>query len=435
MPAVEPNTLVVVLSRESLTGLSIVRSLGQAGFDVDYVSSEPVEGHSKIVASSKYVRKTTELVRKQARTLSLDGTIHDDDLLAALMAYATDQHERRFLFPVGDDAVAFMDANKKTLGTLFSMPHLGVAAPFDFLHAMDKEVQGDLAAAAGLAVPRQWRISLRDDSPVIPKDIEYPVFVKPATSISGWKIEMARCDDRSHLKKHLLWLRKSQADRDVLVQGFLDIDEEICLSGVCFGDQVIIPAVVRKLRVGTHAKGATITGQLAPTSVLGDALAKVEALMRSFCFFGMFDMELHVVGDVAYFGEVNLRAGGPNYAYLLGGANVPAACVSGVLAGAGETPREVADADAAFGPLDVDPGYFDRTFVVDNVAWDEYISNHISKSELKHVIGTADDRLLCRDDDAAPGRLYSDHMQEVSLEKKIKRKVKKGLFDFHIIKS
>ena len=58
----EKKNLVVVLSRNYSTGLSVVRSLGAAGFTVDLVASSYKKGNAAIVASSKYIRNWVEVV-------------------------------------------------------------------------------------------------------------------------------------------------------------------------------------------------------------------------------------------------------------------------------------------------------------------------------------------------------------------------------------
>ena len=63
------NGLVVVLSRNYSTGLSVVRSLGSAGYKVDLVASAFRAGRSIIASSSKYVRNSVEVVSKKVKAI------------------------------------------------------------------------------------------------------------------------------------------------------------------------------------------------------------------------------------------------------------------------------------------------------------------------------------------------------------------------------
>ena len=55
--------------------------------------------------------------------------------------------------------------------------------------------------------------------------------------------------DKEELTKHLNKLRRKFANRSVLVQEFLEIDNEIDLSGVCLDQEIIIPAIIKKTNV------------------------------------------------------------------------------------------------------------------------------------------------------------------------------------------
>ena len=54
--------LVVVLSRNYSTGLSVIRSLGSVGYTVDLIASANKEGRSNWIASSKYVNRFVEII-------------------------------------------------------------------------------------------------------------------------------------------------------------------------------------------------------------------------------------------------------------------------------------------------------------------------------------------------------------------------------------
>ena len=155
-------------------------------------------------------------------------------------------------------------------------------------------------------------LSLRGDRVVIPEDMVYPCFCKPMESITGYKHEMAKCEDEAELRSHLNRLRRIFADRSVLVQEFLEIDNEIDIGGVCLDQEIIIPAIIKKTNVAQYEKGVTLAGKVYPVEELGQLQETIVAMLREFHYFGMFDMELNIVGDKIYFNEVNLRSGGPD---------------------------------------------------------------------------------------------------------------------------
>ena len=102
--------LVVVLSRNYSTGLSVIRSLGAAGYTVDLVASAYKPGTSRIASSSKYVRKSVEVV--SAKVKEGEG---DTGLLDELLKYAGQNEQKPVIFPTDDYTTSVMDQNREVL--------------------------------------------------------------------------------------------------------------------------------------------------------------------------------------------------------------------------------------------------------------------------------------------------------------------------------
>ncbi len=397
--------LVVVLSRNYSTGISVIRSLGAAGYTVDLVASAFREGRSQVAACSRYVRNSVEVVSKKVK----DGD--DAELLNELLKYKGMCDEKPVLFPTDDYTASIMDLNREKLKSIFIMPEIVGGGEGTMTEHMGKIKQSELARKAGLPVPKEWSISLRGDRVVIPEDMVYPCFCKPMESITGYKREMAKCEDETELLSHLNRLRRIFADRSVLVQEFLEIDNEIDIGGVCLDQEIIIPAIIKKTNVAQYEKGVTLAGKVYPLEELGQLQETVTAMLREFHYFGMFDMELNIVGDKIYFNEVNLRSGGPNFSYFMSGVNLPALFVKEAL-GEGHTPED--EKVEAYG----------KSFIYEKVAWDDYINGFMTKKELDECIAAADIKLLCNDDDPAPGEFFIKDMTKRARRRKIKEKLR-----------
>ena len=385
--------LVVVLSRNYSTGLSVIRSLGAAGYTVDLVASAYKPGTSRIASSSKYVRKSVEVV--SAKVKEGEG---DDGLLNELLKYAGQNEQKPVIFPTDDYTTSIMDQNREVLEEHFIMPTIVGGGNGCLTDRMDKTLQAKLAKEAGLLTPREWIISLADAEIPIPRDMVYPCFCKPIESVTGYKREMAKCNDEAALRAHLTKLQKNFSNRSILVQEFLEIDNEIDLSGVCLDGEVIIPAIIRKWNVAKYERGVTLAGKIVPFEELGDLQEKITAMLRKFRYVGMFDMELNIVGDKIYFNEVNLRSGGPNFAYFMSGVNLPALFVKEAT-GTRHTPEE--ERVSGYG----------KSFIYEKVAWEDYMHGYMSKRELDDRMAAADITLLNNTDDPEPCRLFMRQMK------------------------
>ena len=406
----DKKPLVVVLTRSYSTGLGVVRSIGSAGYTVDLIASAHRKGRMGVAASSKYVRNFVEVVSPKVK----EGT--DEALLKELLKYAGKYEQKPVLFPTDDYTTSVMDGNRSLLEPHFIMPTIVGGGDGCLTERMDKTVQAEMAKEAGLLTPQEWIISL-EDKIEIPEDMVYPCFCKPIESVTGYKKEMAKCSSKKKLREHLKKLKKAFPNRCVLVQEFLKIDKEIDLSGVCLDQEVIIPAIIKKWNVAQHELGVTLAGKVVPVEELGDLQEKIVEMLRKFHYVGMFDMELNIVGDKIYFNEVNLRSGGPNFAYFRSGVNLPALFVKEVL-GVRHTPEE--EKVETFG----------KSFVYEKVAWEDYMHGHMTKQGLEDRLAAADITLLHYDEDPKPSKVFMRQMW-VSMAnakyKKAKKKVKKTL--------
>lgn len=393
--------LVVVLSRNYSTGLSIIKSLGTAGYTVDYIASVKKKGTSAIAACSKYVRNAVEVVSRRAN----DGK--DEELLEELLKYAEESDQKIVLIPTDDYSVSVMEVNREQLEKCFVMPTITGDENKTLLDYMDKSLQAKIARKAGILAPQDWVISLEDEI-VIPDDMVYPCFCKPLESVKGYRKQMAVCNEEEELMKHLKRLQRVSASKSILVQEFLEIDYEIDLSGVCLDQEVIIPAIVKKTYVAEHEKGLTLAGKLLPYEEMGDVQQKIIEMLKSLHYVGMFDMEFTVVGDKIYFNEINFRGSGPNYAYLKCGVNLPDLFVKSVL---GEEHDSKEECIKKYG----------KVFINEMVAWKDYNNGFMTKKELDKCLAKADIKLFCDSKDPEPGKMFKAKFKKVVLKRRAKR--------------
>lgn len=398
----EDTPLIIVLARNYSTGLSVVRSLGAAGYTVDLIASSYKKGRCEIIASSKYVRNAVEVVSKKIKFDEGNNALFD-----MIMTYVGKEERKPVLFPTDDYTASVIDQSRNLLEEYFIMPSIAGGGQGSLIKYMDKIVQAEIARTAGILIPKEWVISLENEIK-LPVDMVYPCFCKPMESISGYKTEMKACDNEEELQNHLEYLRKRNPERSILVQEFLVIDNEIDFSGVCKDQEVIIPGIIRKTRVAQYEKGVTLSGKIVPFEELGELQEKIISMLQKFHYIGMFDMEFTVVGDKLYFNEVNLRSGGPNFSYFMSGINLPNLAVKAML-GKNFTAEETRLAE------------YGKSFVYEKVAWEDYMYGFMTKQELNNCIASADITLLYNDDDPMPGKIFLRHIKKSVLKNRIKK--------------
>lgn len=392
--------VVIVLSRNYSTGLGIIRSLGVAGYTVDLIASVKKKGSSCIASSSKYIRNSIEV---------LTPKIYEDDgkdIIDSLWRYVENREEHFVLFPTDDFTTAIVDRYRVELSNKFIMPYVWEESQYTMSNLMDKTVQSEIAKSVGLKTPMEWQIDLSKDIE-IPKDLVFPCFLKPLKSISGYKTEMAVCKDVEELKQKLLEMKNFYCNRDVLIQEYLNIDKEYDVAGLCLDQDIIIPGIIEKTKIAKYECGISMCGKVIKKEKLKDTINKIEKMLRRFHYVGMFDIDLNVCDGEVYFGEVNLRSGGLNYAYYLSGVNMPDILIK------------------YFNNIEIDEDIckiknFDTTFIYEKVAWEDYIHSYISKKELNYLLGSVDNKLLEDDEDPKPGNVFNKKIRLSLVKNKLK---------------
>ena len=379
------STVAIVLGWNYSTTLGIVRSLGLAGLTVDlyYIAKAP--GDSRITASSKYLRRTAEHIGRD-----------DEQIVADLENRYAGEDARCVLIPTDDYTASLVDRHYDRLSARFLMPHIGAGEEGALTRLMDKTRQS--AIARSFDIPMAWltTVFLPESGEIrIPDEIRYPCFVKPKASLEGWKTEMRKDNNEAELRAHLAKMRNSRSGRNVIIQDFIDIDEEFSISGLCIDQTVILPALLQRLYVGKYERGVTIVGKLVSLEAHVPFAAQLKEMLKSLHYTGLFSIDLVRSGDRLYFSEINLRCAGSIYGYVKAGANLPALFVKSLL---GES-WQPAEAEVTYG----------KTFFYDKVGWEDLIRGKCSHKEFKHYLAVSDYTFMKDADDPVPGALlYAD---------------------------
>ncbi len=384
---------IIVLGRNYSTTIGIVRSLGSAGHHVDviYVS---IRQDTEVVEACKYVGRLIEIKKR-----------NEQAVLDAILSLK--KETKQVLFSTDDFTAELIDRNRERLKDDFLFSYINNGDPGKQIeHYMDKTVQKGLADGVGLPTAKSWILDLTQDETVLPEDLVYPCFAKPLVSADGGKSDIGKCEDREALLAKIAGLKK-RGRTALLVQEFLDIKDEYVIGGVCSDQQVIIPGVSKKSRVARHNKGVTVCGTLCRPDILpSETLEKVEALLKAFRYVGIYDLELIEANGKLYFGELNLRSGGPGYIYTLSGINLPDLAVKAILG------EEIGGgADVTFG----------KTFVSDKVAWEDYLYGDITRRELNECYASAEYSLTNDPDDPKPGKIFRRNMMKKDLRRRIRK--------------
>lgn len=394
------DVIAIVLGWNYSTALGVVRSLGMGGFRVHLYFIAKKKGGSKVTASSKYLENTIEHIGRD-----------DENIIEELSVHYKDNTEKLVLVPTDDYTSSLIDRYYDRLAERFLMPHIGDGEQGAITRLMDKSTQTGIGNQFGLKTIHSHKVFLpEEDDIALPEGIKYPCFVKPLVSLNGRKTEMQKCDSAEQLEKHLEYMRERMGGRVVLIQDYLNIQEEYSISGLCLDQDVVLPALLKRLFVGKHERGVTIVGELVPIATVIDFADKLKQLLKSLHFAGLFCIDLVRANDAIYFSEINFRSAGSLYGYVKAGANLPALLVN-YLTG---KKYDLSSVNVRYG----------TRFFYDKVAWEDLLLGHCTRKDFRNYAKVSDFSFLKDKDDPQPGELLYKQMRWSYAKKCVKSVLK-----------
>lgn len=362
---------LLIIGQNYSTSLGLINSAGEAGLSVGVVHAAvcPVH-HLPLEVSSKYVKDY----------LIITNRLDEQEMLLSIIMKFSSKYDKVVILPADDYSVGFIDRNVVELERYFIVPNINHMAR-EMIRCMDKSRQSLMAIDAGLSTARWWKIDMDKNKKLsIPSDIIYPCITKPLRSIGASKTYIKCCKSRSELESHLEAVRQLKSC-SILVEEFLCVDNEYTVPILAIGDEVHIPAFIKKNRIGSGAhKGVTITGTVISSDPFLKVVNSMKRLVKNAGLQGIFDIELLQCDDSFFFNELNLRSGAAGYALTRAGINFPAMWVDYCHG------KCVSINNASF----IDG----LSFVSDKAAIENYGSGYMNLNEYRKVVHSSDIRFI-----------------------------------------
>lgn len=291
---------VILWGADDFNMLGLLRELGKHGVEIFFL----IKGKKGYAAQSKYCVKCRE-----TRT-------YQEGYEFLMSAFSNEPH-KPLIITSGDGISVFIDQHKDKLEKNFIIP--GTSKKGELEKYTDKNAMTQLAVEIGILCPEskycQWDTNI--------DDIEYPCLIKPSHQKPGHYNEFKYkiCKSKSDLKRTLKVVRHDsefilqnciQKEKDVLVYGSRMWDSKTVLAGAFIKDRLA------ECGSGSHGILTPKIPQSIDTSKISEFLDRID-------YHGLFSFEYGLVGNEAYFFEVNLRNDGTSHYFYQAGANLPLA--------------------------------------------------------------------------------------------------------------
>ena len=373
---------VIIIGQNYNTSLGLIKSIGEGGFKCATVKfkrkTSSLRAYLQIPFSpdicSKYVKKWVQILREPEETF-----------IKGLIANFGDKTNKKLILPADDYCANVLDKNHLLLNEYFYVPHI-TDGKHSLGYYMDKQNQKDIAEKCGINVSKTWSVKIRKEAkPIIPDDIVYPCITKPQSSIGLPKSYIQKCNNVAELQTFLKHISK-ETSCEILIEEYIEVDEEFTIPGISNGIDVLIPSFLKKIVIGKGShKGVTICGKVESSNLYQNECSKLVTLMKNIGFTGIFDIEVLKSGNKFYLNEINFRNGAAGYSLTKAGINLPSIYVNELLNG------------MSFPLSDFRP--IELTFVNDKAALEHYIAGECSKAEYYTFINNVTTRLIDNKDD------------------------------------
>ena len=373
---------VIIIGQNYNTSLGLIKSIGEGGFKCATVkfknNSSTLRAYLQVLFSpdlcSKYVKRWVQIPREPEETL-----------IKELIANFGDKTNKKLILPADDYCAHALDKNHLLLKEYFHVPHI-TDGEHSLGYYMDKQNQKKIAEKCDMDVSKTWSVKItKGVNPIIPDDVVYPCITKPQSSIGLPKSYIQKCCNIAELQ-NLLNNISQKSSCEILIEEYIEVEEEFTIPGISNGIDVLIPSFLKKIVIDkSYHKGVTICGRVENSSKYQNVCSKLITLMKIIGFSGIFDIELLKSGNKFYLNEINFRNGAAGLSLTKAGINLPSIYVSYI--------------------LNEKPFYFsythfkEVTFVNDKAAFEYYLMGGFTKSEYKDLLRKVSIQLIDNKDD------------------------------------
>ena len=203
---------IILLGGIHHNGLGLARSFGRHGIK-SYGIIIGKKANDSFVAKSKYWEKTWAVET-------------EEDALEIIIDCFSNESKKPVVIPRSDGAAKLIDDNLNKLKDSFILPSInGIQG--EILRLMNKEEQIVFAKENGLRMLPSY---IYDINMSFDNTIDFPVILKPVTSVEGKKADMSICYGEEEFENSIEDLKKRGFKR-ILVQKYLEVKTEYLLTG------------------------------------------------------------------------------------------------------------------------------------------------------------------------------------------------------------
>lgn len=291
---------IIIWGADNFNTLGLLREFGEVGVSVYFL----IKGEKSYASKSKYCIKYHCVKDNKAGYDFLIKTFKSET-------------EKPIIVTSGDDIAVFIDRHKDILEKYFIVSGTAIKGMQE--KYTDKNTMTLLASKLGICCPESRFCSWNSNI----ENVKYPCLIKPAHEKVGHynEFKFRICKNKKSLKRTLAFVRH---DSEFILQDFVPKEKDILVYGARMwnGETVLAGAMIRDRLADSGSSSHGLMTAKIPSCI---DQKKIGLFLNEIDYHGLFSFEYGLVGDKAYFFEVNLRNDGTSHYFYQAGANIPLA--------------------------------------------------------------------------------------------------------------
>lgn len=293
---------VIIWGADDFNTLGLLRQLSRPGIELFFL----IKGKLSYASKSRYCQNSYQ-------------TNNIEEGAEYLLANFTEEKYKPIIITSSDSIITFIDKHRAELSLHFILP--GTTKSGLIEKYIDKVAMTNLAKEHHFLCPYSQSIKWNSDI----SRIEFPCIIKPSHEQPGQynEFKVHICKNDTELRRILKYVRHNS---EFILQQYIEKEFDLLIYGarLLSGDTILAGAMIRdRYSDSGSASHGYITNKI-PVSANIDG---INSFLESIDYYGPFSFEYGLVGDKAYFFEVNLRNDGTSHYFYQAGANIPLAYV------------------------------------------------------------------------------------------------------------
>lgn len=293
---------VIIWGADDFNTLGLLRQLSRPEIDLLFL----IKGKLSYASKSKYCE-------------NIHQTNSIDDGAEYLITQFSKELYKPIIITSSDSIITYIDQHRATLSQYFILP--GTSESGLIKKYIDKVEMTKLAKEHHFLCPDS--ILIKWDSDI--SNIKYPCIIKPSHEQPGQynEFKVKICRNASELRRTLRYVRHNS---EFILQQYIEKEFDLLVYGtrLMSGDTILAGSMIRDRYADSgSASHGYITNKICASANING----INSFLSTIDYYGPFSFEYGLIGEEAYFFEVNLRNDGTSHYFYQAGANIPLAYI------------------------------------------------------------------------------------------------------------